>query len=264
MIGPDPRKLAVFDVDGTLLDNMECEDACYSAALRETLGLSWVDTDWSGYEHVSDAAIAVEAFRREFGAEPTAEQLDATISRFVRLLGDAHRADPGAIVPVPGARELLESLESRGWAVALATGAWRRAAELKLSGGGVRYADLPLATSEDGPARTQIVTTARSRAERRHVVERFERVVCIGDGVWDVWAARDLELPFVGVGTGARAERLAAAGARVIVADFVDIDATVAAFETAPSPGGSDSRRVRDHLTEKSGIPRPITSNRNQ
>jgi len=242
MKGTGPRKLAVFDVDGTLLDNMACEDACYSAALREMLGLSWVDTDWSRYAHVSDAAIAVEAFRREFGSEPTAEQLDATISRFVRLLGDAHRADPAAIVPVPGARELLESLQSRGWAVALATGAWRRAAELKLSGGGVRYADLPLATSEDGPARTQIVTTARSRAEQRHAIERFERVVCIGDGVWDVWAARDLELPFVGVGTGARAERLAAAGARVILADFVDIDVTIAAFETAPSPGGFASR----------------------
>ena len=242
MLGTGPRKLAIFDVDGTLLDNMECEDACYSTALREMLGLSWVDTDWSRYEHVSDAAIAVEAFRRQFGSDPTTAQLDATISRFVRLLGDAHRADPEAIVPVTGALEMLESLQSRGWAVALATGAWRRAAELKLSGGGVRYADLPLATSEDGPARTRIVTTARSRAERRHAIERFERVVCIGDGVWDVWAARDLELPFVGVGSGARAEQLATAGAHVVVADFVDIDGTVAAFETAPSPGGFDPR----------------------
>jgi len=236
MPGASPRKLAIFDVDGTLLDNMECEDECYSAALREVLGLLWVDTDWSRYEHVSDAAIAVEAFRRQFGSEPTTAQLDATISRFVRLLGDAHRADPEAIAPVPGALALLESLHTRGWAVALATGAWRRAAELKLSGGGVRYADLPLATSEDGPARTRIVTTARSRAERHHATERFERVVCIGDGVWDVRAARDLDLPFVGVGSGAGAERLTAAGATVIVADFLDIERTIAAFEKATSP----------------------------
>lgn len=231
-----PRKLAIFDVDGTLLDNMECEDACYSAALREMLGLPWLDTDWSRYEHVSDAAIAVEAFRRQFGSEPTTEQLDATISRFVRLLGDAHRADPEAIVPVPGALELLESLHTWGWAVALATGAWRRAAELKLSGGRIAYADLPLATSEDGPARAQIVTTARSRAERLHAIDRFERVVCIGDGVWDVRTARALDLPFVGVGSGVRAERLAAAGATFVVADFLDIERTITAFETATSP----------------------------
>jgi len=232
-----PRKLAIFDVDGTLLDNMECEDACYSAALRETLGLPWLDTDWSRYEHVSDAAIAVEAFRRQFGSEPTAEQLDATISRFVRLLAEAHGADPDAIVPVPGALELLESLQMRGWAVALATGAWRRAAELKLSGGGVPYADLPLATSEDGPARTQIVTTARSRAERLHAVDRFERVVCIGDGVWDVRTARALDLPFVGVGSAMGAERLAAAGATIVVGDFLDVERALAALETATSPG---------------------------
>jgi phosphoglycolate phosphatase-like HAD superfamily hydrolase len=236
MRGNGPRKLAIFDVDGTLLDNMECEDACYSAALCEVLGLPWLDTDWSRYEHVSDAAIAVEAFRRQFGSEPTAEQLDATISRFVRLLRDAHRADPKAIVPVPGALELLASLRAHGWAVALATGAWRRAAELKLSGGGVPYADLPLATSEDGPARTRIVTTARSRAERLCAIDQFERVVSIGDGVWDVRTARALDLPFVGVGSGTRAERLGAAGASVIVAHFVDIDGTIAAFETATSP----------------------------
>ena len=85
-----PTKLAIFDVDGTLLDNMACEDACYADALREVLQLHSLDTDWSHYEHVSDAGVAVEAFRRQFGSEPTVSQLDETMSLFVRLLGDAH------------------------------------------------------------------------------------------------------------------------------------------------------------------------------
>ena len=228
-----PRKLAIFDVDGTLLDNMEIEDACYSAALRDVLELPSLDTDWTRYEHVSDAAIAVEAYRRHYGSEPAAVQLEATVARFVRLLSDAHRSDSQAIRPVPGAMELFDALLERGWGAAIATGAWRRASELKLSASGVRYAGVPMATSEDGPARASIVSAARIRAERLHGVARFDRVVSIGDGVWDVLAARDLGLPFIGVGPGGRAERLRAAGVGVILEDYSDIGATVAALETA-------------------------------
>jgi len=228
-----PRKLAIFDVDGTLLDNMEIEDACYAAALQDVLELPSLDTDWTRYEHVSDAAIAVEAYRRHYGSDPAAAQLEATIARFVRLLGDAHRSDSQAIRPVAGAVDLFEALLERGWAVAIATGAWRRASELKLSAGGVPYTGVPMATSEDGPARASIVSAARTRAEHLHGVERFERVVSVGDGVWDVLAARDLGLPFVGVGPGGRAERLRAAGVGVILEDYADIGATVAALETA-------------------------------
>jgi phosphoglycolate phosphatase-like HAD superfamily hydrolase len=232
-MGHPPRKLAIFDVDGTLLDNMEIEDACYSAALREVLELPALDTDWTRYEHVSDAAIAVEAYRAHHGSEPSAAQLEATAARFVRLLADAHQTDAGATRAVAGAGQLFEGLARHGWAVAIATGAWRRASELKLSAGGVRYTGVPMATSEDGPARASIVSAARARAERLHGVERFERVVSIGDGLWDVLAARELGLPFVGVGPDGRAERLRAAGVSVILEDYSDIAATVAALETA-------------------------------
>jgi phosphoglycolate phosphatase-like HAD superfamily hydrolase len=197
------------------------------------LELPSLDTDWTRYEHVSDAAIAVEAYRRHYGSEPDAARLEATVARFVRLLSDAHRTDAGAIRPVAGAAELFEALRERGWAVAIATGAWRLASELKLSAGGVSFAGVPMATSEDGPARSSIVSAARVRAERLHGVERFDRVVSIGDGLWDVLAAHDLGLPFVGVGPRGRAERLRAAGARVILDDYRDIEATVAALETA-------------------------------
>ena len=228
-----PRKLAIFDVDGTLLDNMEVEDACYSAALREVLELPSLDTDWTHYEHVSDAAIAVEAYRRHHGSEPSTAQLNATIARFVRLLADAREADADVIRATNGAVQLFDALAHHGWAVAIATGAWRRASELKMSAGGLRYAGVPMATSEDGPARASIVSAARIRAERLHGVERFDRVVSIGDGLWDVLAARALALPFVGAGSGERANRLRAAGVGVILEDYVDIGATVAALETA-------------------------------
>ncbi len=75
----------------------------------------------------------------------------------------------------------------------------------------------------------------RSRGEHAGVGE-FARMVCIGDGVWDVHTATSLGLPCIGVGGGAGAERLAAAGAAHVVADFTDLEAILNALEDATLP----------------------------
>ena len=232
-------KLVVFDIDGTLLDNLATEDECYVQALRDGLGLNAVSADWETYQHVSDHGIAIETYRREFGTAPSPDAVADTIGRFVTLLAAAHDAQP--ISPIRGAVELMASLPSHGWAIALATGAWRRAAQFKLVAAGLHDDAVPLATSEDGPARTDIVKTAVARAERHYDVA-FDRIVSVGDGVWDVDAARTLALPFVGVAAGARAERLRAAGAASVLPDLSSGVAVLATLETAMIPSAPPGR----------------------
>ena len=227
------HKLVVFDIDGTLLDNLAAEDECFVQALRDGLGLNAVSAEWETYQHVSDHGIVIETYRREFGTAPLPDAVTDTIGRFVTLLAAAYHAQP--ISPIRGAAELLASLPSLGWAIAMATGAWRRAAQFKLTAAGLRDDAIPLATSEDGPARTDIVKTAVARAER-HYEATFDRIVSVGDGVWDVDAARALALPFVGVGTGARAERLRTAGAVSVLPDLSSGVAVLATLETATIP----------------------------
>jgi phosphoglycolate phosphatase-like HAD superfamily hydrolase len=48
--------------------------------------------------------------------------------------------------------------------------------------------------------------------------------VYVGDGVWDARACRTVGIPFVGIGEGARAEKLIAEGAAGVVSDFSDRD----------------------------------------
>lgn len=156
---------------------------------------------------------------------------------FVALLEAACHANSSAITPIGGAAQILRAVAEQGWGVAIATGAWRRAAEFKLAVAGVDCTDVPLATSEDGPARAAIIANARSLAEQRHGVDRFFRLVSVGDATWDVRAARVLNIPFVGVGSGVRAERLHAAGARVVLEDFSDRARTFDALEQADVPG---------------------------
>src|SRR5690348_14464355 len=97
--------LAIFDVDGTLLDNMKTEEACYISALRDGFGLTTLDTDWSTYEHVTDEGVAVEAHRRALGVAPSVTRMAATVDRFVALLTEAHARTP--LAPIAGAAELL-------------------------------------------------------------------------------------------------------------------------------------------------------------
>ena len=61
----------------------------------------------------------------------------------------------------------------------------------------------------------------------------FARIVCIGDGVWDVRAALGLGYPCIGIGTGKRAARLTAEGASHVVADFRDREAFLKMLENA-------------------------------
>ncbi len=227
--------LAVFDIDGTLLNNLAGEDACYAQALREQLVLADLDTDWARYEHVSDDGIATEAYARAYGCAPTAVLRAATIDRFVALLRAAH-VSSAPLVALRGAHEVLAALPARGWAVALATGAWRRAAEYKLAAAGLPVADVPLATSEDGPARVAIVRSAIARAQAQWGVPEFARVVAIGDGVWDVRAAQALHLPFAGVGVGPSVDRLRGAGASHIIADYADLAGTLRVFDQVQVP----------------------------
>ena len=160
--------LAVFDIDGTLLDNLASEDECFLDALRAAFGIPAISSAWESYQHVSDQGVAIEAYQRHFGSPPSAELVADTIGRFVNTLRDAHHASP--LAPIVGAMELLHALQRRGWAVALATGAWEQAAQFKLAAAGIDATHLPIATSDDGPARVEIMKAAIARAERAHDV----------------------------------------------------------------------------------------------
>jgi phosphoglycolate phosphatase-like HAD superfamily hydrolase len=62
----------------------------------------------------------------------------------------------------------------------------------------------------------------RERAAALANFAEFSNVTYVGDGIWDVYAARDLGWQFIGVGTGPRAERLRSEGASHVVSDFRD------------------------------------------
>src|SRR5262245_10379213 len=92
--------------------------------------------------------------------------------------------------------------------------------------------------ADDARSRADIVQLARERAEAFYE-RRFNRVVSVGDGVWNVQTATALGLPFVGIATRSKADRLRSAGARAVLSDYSNLDAMWIALETATTPSPS-------------------------
>lgn len=211
--------IVVFDIDGTLTDTTEVDVECYEAAVRSELGLE-IPSDWQGFDDVTDATILAVACERSGIPVPAADVQQRVAERVGALLEVELRRAPRRFRPVPGVAEVLALLEGAGWRVAMATGAWRPSALVKLRGAGIPHEAVPLASASDHPERVEII---------RHAVRALgegdgEAVVYVGDGEWDGRAAQRLGYPFVGVGDGARRGRLLAAGASLVVSDFADPD----------------------------------------
>ena len=234
------NRLAIFDIDGTLTDTNGVDDDCYRTTIAESLGVAESAIDWSGAAHVTDSEIFRFLCAAHGRSEPSTDEMVRARSRFVDRLRAELEQTPARFTAIRGASTMLGRIVDRGWFVAVATGGWGPSARLKLTVAELAIDDGVFACADDGRSRADIVRLARDRAEAFYA-RRFDRVVSIGDGVWDVQTAIELDMPFVGIGTGPRAEQLRVAGASVVLPDYSDIDAFVTALENAyhPSSGGS-------------------------
>jgi phosphoglycolate phosphatase-like HAD superfamily hydrolase len=92
-----------------------------------------------------------------------------------------------------------------------------------MASAGMCYDNYPAASADDALDRQSIVRLSVQRAAERFG-ERFTFAVYIGDGVWDAHACRTLGIPFIGIGSGDRAVRLASEGAVRVFEGFSDGD----------------------------------------
>lgn len=237
-------RLAIFDVDGTLLRTSGVDDECYIQAMDEVFGIRGMSTDWGSYSHSTDGAILADLIRQRLGREPTASDAATHRSRFVELLQAVAAKSPERFAQTPGASAAMQSLRERGWTTAIATGGWRASALLKLERGGLDVTGTAAAFADDALPREAIILHAAARA----TVGPEPRVVYIGDGLWDLRAANRLAIGFVGIASGERAEALRAAGAVDVLADFSNGEAFLRALEQAlPATSLSDpTTRVAD------------------
>ncbi|CAN5352840.1 HAD family hydrolase [soil metagenome] len=216
------RPLAVFDIDGTLVDSRASihEASCEAA---RALGLREPD-----YDRVRQGVglSLTEAMRR---LEPG---LDAAgLAAFVAAFQNAFRRlyDSGHEEPLyPGAMEHLHRLKADGWRLALATGQNRRGVARNMMREG--WADLFLSShcAEDGPGKPDpaMLLAAMSACDAHP-----RTTVMIGDTAHDATMAVNAGVLPIGVGWGFHtADEQRAAGVVHVASDFPDLEAALARF----------------------------------
>ncbi len=205
--------LIISDIDGTLTDTNEVDADCFLASLKAVAGIDLGTTDWNQFPEATDAAIVHELLRERPTMDEEAMEREIRTDFVERLTREAE-ANPDRFRPLPGAVEFIDSIRSHPeYEIAIATGGWTETAQIKLQLAGIDTTDLAMATSSDRNRRAEIIQLAAERSNRTDLP-----AVYLGDGLWDLKAARELKLEFIGIGT--RSNSLLAAGATAVFPDF--------------------------------------------
>ena len=157
-------QLALFDIDGTLIDSVGLCDELFAGAVAKVAGVSDVRLDWGLAPDATDSGGSVAHFVQYAGREPSAQEHRAMHDHFV---ADLRRADVRA-PQVAGAHDVLERVAALdNWTVGLATGNWAAAAAVKFGWAGRTLPDVPMGAADDAPRRADILRAAVGKADVR-------------------------------------------------------------------------------------------------
>jgi HAD superfamily hydrolase (TIGR01509 family) len=211
---PDPAAM-LFDLDGTLVDTVGLRIEAWGGALAG-IGVI-VDRDRLGAYIGSDGRRLARELAREAGRE-----LDyATTDELDRIAGSNFDALNVAPVPLPGATELLTSLEASSLTFAIATSSLP--GQVAASVNALELPSPPPVTdgSHVAHAKPEPDLLLASAAQLGVIPERCWY---IGDSTWDMMASVRAGMVAVGVTTGAAdAAALTSAGAAVAVGSLVEV-----------------------------------------
>ena len=208
------RNLIVFDIDGTLTNSVSIHQKAFTKALGQ-IGVDKIDSNYKTYKHHTDSYIAKVIYEKNRNKIFVAQ----IISKFETLLTKNIAEDLG-ISEIKGAKKLLETIEKNSdYGICFATGSLLKPAILKLQQAGIKFNSKLLVAANEILDREGIVKAAILKAEKYYDVSNFEKIISVGDGLWDLKTALNLSLKFVGVGLKNK-DLLLKNGAKVILEDL--------------------------------------------
>jgi phosphoglycolate phosphatase len=197
-------KVALFDIDGTLLWTKGAGRRAMERALAANIGTSGPADH--RYDGKTDRQIVREAMRHEGFADAEVDaRMERVMANYVAELTVELERDDHGVELLPGVLELLDTLEKRDDVVlGLLTGNVVHGAERKLRCVGIEFARFPVgAFGSDGEHRHDLPAIARDRASA-HIGRpvRGDACVIIGDTPSDVACGRGIGARAIAVATG--------------------------------------------------------------
>ena len=222
-------KLAVFDVDGTLVDSRQViSEAMNRAFLRA--GLSSI-----GYERTRTIVglELTEAVLRLAPVDYPAERIPELASFYKQAFVEM-RSEAGFSEPLyDGARDTVERLADEGWLLGVATGKARRGLDIVFEHHGLHRFFQTFQTVDGGAGKPHPRMVLDAMAETG---ARPEQTVMIGDTSFDMAMGRAARVTALGVSWGFHTpDEISNGGAHHLFDDFAALGAALDRFEAGAS-----------------------------
>lgn len=211
------QKLLLFDIDHTLITSTH--DRRFERAIGSLHGLEVkLERDFHGYTDY----LIFAALLKDEGWDET--QIEAAMPELLTELDAAHAStfNPDTVKILPGVKNFLEVVKTKGYQLGLITGNLEAIAERKLVAVGIwEYFELGGYGSDPHVSRADLVNIA---VERAGYADKLQDVYVFGDTGRDVQAAHDAGVAnSVGVINGFRdRQEFTDAKAKFILENFVD------------------------------------------
>ena len=221
-----PKRLCLFDIDGTLIHSGGAGIHALKVALKERFGIQddLADTEIAG---MTDSGIVISILKKH-QLPASNENVTAFLDSYVHFLSLELPRRKGKLLP--GVLQLLEKLKTRKHLVlALLTGNISRGARLKLEHYGVWHFFEFGAFADDHHDRNKLGSFARARARERHGREfSANEIDVIGDTPRDIACGKAIGARTIAVATGTwTREQLAEHHPDFLIDDLSDVNRVI-------------------------------------
>lgn len=193
--------LIIFDIDGTLLNSMRIDSKYYIQSITDEFGINNINEDWSIYNKITDSGLFEEIYINHFKKKPDDDDFKKHENKFYKILKSIFENQSDIISEIPGAHKIITKLRSlKNYFISIATGSYKKTALLKLNLFNISENDIPLSTANDDKSRENVVKICIDKSKYFYNINTFDKIISIGDGIWDLKTAKYLKLPFIGIG----------------------------------------------------------------
>lgn len=213
-------KLIIFDIDGTIIDSIKSDDACYVQTLNDLFDINLSEVDWAQFKNVTDSGLTYDIFQMFLKRPPKEIEILEIKKYYYGLL--VNKSD--TITEITGAEKFINYLnEQSSYKIAFATGGWKMTALLKSGRSNIDITKYIYKTADDHYNRVKILQLAISESMRVNKIDAFESITSIGDGIWDKTTAEELGVDFIGIDYHENG-RLKKQGAKRVIKDYKNIN----------------------------------------